>query len=105
MWHGKQVYSETFIDRGKVDSKKATEIALAMETVEKNTGMLQNADSPRAPHVNGGIQYINSIRVKEGGSQEKYCQGLAKDADKNRTMLPSAHTKNQSATLVVKWDT
>ena len=73
--------------------KKATEIALAMETAEKNAETLQNADNP------GGTTCerrnpVHKLHLSERGWQSgEKCQGLAIDADKNRTMLQSSHTK------------
>ena len=89
----------------KLTLKKATEIALAMETVEKNAETLQNTDSPRGVTCERRNP-VHKLYLSERGWQSgENCQWLAIDAEKNHTMLPSAHTKKQSATIVVKWDT
>ena len=93
------------LSEAKLTLKKGTEIALAMETAKKNAETLQNADSPGSAKCEWR-NLVHKLHLSERGRQSgEKLSGLVIDADKNRTMLPVVHTKNQSATIVVKWDT
>ena len=60
----------------KLTLKKATEIALAMETAEKNAETLQNTDSPGGATCEQRNPVHKLHLSEEGSSQEKNCQGL-----------------------------